>query len=96
MKIFGKEKIIKFNKKHPEASRHLNSWVKKVELSTWNNPHDIKKNFNNSYDQLGDSKGVFNVKHNNYRVVVQVRYCNGMVLIDGVYTHSEYDKLRLK
>lgn len=96
MKIFGKEKIIAFSKKHSEASKHLNSWVTKVELSFWNSPHDIKKSFNNSYDQIGDGKGVFNVKHNNYRVIVQVRYSNNMVLIEGVYTHAEYDKLRLK
>ncbi|NCC37202.1 MAG: type II toxin-antitoxin system HigB family toxin, partial [Chloroflexia bacterium] len=36
----------------------------------------------------------FNIKGNHYRLVVKVRYQQGLVVIEWVGTHAEYDKQR--
>jgi mRNA interferase HigB len=36
---------------------------------------------------------VFNIKGNNYRIVVRVNYDYGIVWIRFVGTHSQYDKI---
>jgi mRNA interferase HigB len=39
---------------------------------------------------------VFNIKGNDYRLIVKINYEKGTVYIKGVYTHAEYDKDRWK
>ncbi|EFT3194198.1 type II toxin-antitoxin system HigB family toxin, partial [Escherichia coli] len=50
----------------------------------------------NSADFLPNNRVIFNIKGNNYRLVVQVVYQAGMVIVERVGTHAEYDKWRLK
>ena len=42
---------------------------------------------------LGDSRVVFNVKGNDYRLVTAVRYDLGIVFIRFVGTHADYDRI---
>jgi mRNA interferase HigB len=39
-----------------------------------------------------DNRVIFNIKGNHYRLVVCVRYQNGIVYIEWVGTHAEYSK----
>jgi len=39
---------------------------------------------------------IFNIKGNTYRLVVKARYQNGIVLIEWIGTHAEYDKQDFK
>jgi mRNA interferase HigB len=38
---------------------------------------------------------IFNVKGNSYRILVNVAYATGVVLVERVGTHAEYDKWKL-
>lgn len=62
-----------------------------VEYSTWLSPQDIKDKYA-SVDFLSGNRAIFNIKGNAYRLVVAVRYRNGLVVIDWVGTHAEYSK----
>ncbi|CAD7855214.1 MAG: hypothetical protein [Olavius algarvensis Gamma 1 endosymbiont] len=59
----------------------------------WRTPQDIKNRYR-SVDFLTGNRVIFNLKGNHYRLVVRVRYQNGMVVIEWVGTHAEYDKKR--
>jgi mRNA interferase HigB len=41
---------------------------------------------------LSDNKVIFNIKGNNYRLVIKAKYEKGIVLIEWVGTHAEYSK----
>ncbi len=41
---------------------------------------------------LGGNRVIFNIKGNSYRLVVKVRFQNGIVMIEWGGTHAEYDK----
>ena len=53
---------------------------------------DIKKTFN-SVDYVGNQHYVFNIKGNDFRLVVVVKFTPKNVYIRFVGTHSEYDKI---
>ena len=53
----------------------------------------MKKTFN-SVDSVGNQHYVFNIKGNDYRLVVVVKFTISQVLIRFVGTHQEYDKIK--
>ncbi|MDD2863960.1 MAG: type II toxin-antitoxin system HigB family toxin [Methylococcales bacterium] len=54
-------------------------------------PQDIKNRYS-SADFLAENRVIFDIKGNHYRLVVKVRYQGGIVVIEWVGTHAEYDK----
>jgi mRNA interferase HigB len=40
-----------------------------------------------------NNRVVFNIKGNDYRLVVMVRYDKGLMFVKFVGTHSQYDKI---
>ncbi|OFZ69470.1 MAG: addiction module toxin RelE [Betaproteobacteria bacterium RBG_16_58_11] len=91
MRILGLPLIEAFKKKHADVRGALDAWRKEVERETWHTTQDIKKRYP-SADFLAENRVIFNIKGNSYRLVVKVRYQGGMVLVEWVGTHAEYDK----
>jgi mRNA interferase HigB len=91
MKVLGRDKLVKFYKKHSNARRALEAWLSEVEDATWKTPQDIKNRYH-SADFLADNRVIFNIKGNHYRLVIKVRYQNGITVVEWVGTHSQYDK----
>ena len=78
---------------HADARGALDAWRKDVEGAAWSSPQDIRDRYA-SASFLGGNRVIFNIKGNSYRLVVKAKYQNGMVLIEWVGTHAEYDKLK--
>ena len=91
MRIIGLTKLDKFKKKHAGSLGALNAWVKEVQAAHWRGPQDIKERFQTA-SFLPNNRVIFNIKGNDYRLVVIVKYQNGIVAVDWVGTHAEYDK----
>ena len=89
------EKIHTFCRKHNQAKGALDSWYDEVTGEAWKTTQDIRNRYN-SADFLPGNRVIFNIKGNNYRLVVEVIYKAGMVIIERVGTHAEYDRWRLK
>lgn len=94
MDVRGVQKIHEFSKKHNQALRPLEAWMQEVSTATWATTHDIKSRYP-SADFLSGNRVVFNIKGNDYRLVVQVVFVLGVVVILQIGTHAEYDKWRL-
>jgi len=92
MYILNRPKLASFFQKHQDAKKTLESWVKETEVARWCSFSDIKERYQ-SADVLKDNRVVFNVKGNNYRLIVKVNYSKGIVDIRFVGTHSEYDRV---
>jgi len=91
MKVLGRDKLIKYGLKHADAKAALDSWYHEVSNSQWQTPHDIKSRYA-SASFLSDNQVIFNIKGNRHRLVVQVAYRHGVVVIEWIGTHAEYDK----
>ena len=91
MKVIGSDKLLKFSNKHNQAKSALDSWFAEAERAVWKTSQDIKDRYG-SADFLAGNRVIFNIKGNHYRLVVKVRYQNGIVAIEWIGTHAEYDK----
>ena len=91
MRILGLQLLDDFKQSHADARGPLDAWQDEVARETWQTPQDIKRRYR-SADFLADNRVIFNIKGNTYRLVVQVRYRNGLVVIDWIGTHAEYSK----
>jgi len=91
MTLVGEDKIQAFIARHAQARKAMQAWVAETKSATWRMPQDIK-NRHRSADFLADNRVIFDIKGNSFRLVVKVRYQGGIVLIEWVGTHAEYDK----
>lgn len=91
MQLLGLIKLDAFTRAHADIRGPLNAWREEVEKASWSSPQDVKLRYP-SASILADNRVIFNIKGNKYRLVVKVRYQNGIVLIEWVGTHAEYDK----
>ena len=95
MRIFTEQAVREYAEKHPESKVALQDWAQKVKKSEWSCFADIKKTFN-SVDNVGNQHYIFNIKGNNYRLVVVIKFTIKTVLIRYIGTHADYDKLDVK
>jgi mRNA interferase HigB len=91
MRILSLPLLEDFKRHHADVRGQLDAWRDEVERETWQTSQDIKRRYK-SADFLADNRVIFNIKGNSYRLVVQVRYRNRIVVIEWVGTHAEYNK----
>ena len=90
MKLLGKKLLHNFKEAHADAQSQIESWEAEVEETQWNNPHDLKSRYPKA-SLVKNQHVVFDLCWNKYRLLVQVNYKNGIVLIKKIGTHKEYD-----
>lgn len=82
--------LLAFVKKHPKAKQAVHTWCDEVRQAQWSHPADIKKQFATA-SILKNRRVVFNLKGNDFRVIVAVAYNTGFVYVKFIGTHVEYD-----
>ena len=92
MRLVGLLKLEDFKRKHAATRGPLDAWRMEVEAAQWTGPRDIKSRHATA-SFLPDDRIIFNIKGNSYRLVVKVRYQNGIVMLEWIGTHAEYSKL---
>lgn len=76
-----------------EAARTaLERWYDVAQQAEWRSLSEIKEDFP-ATDYVGNQHYVFNIKGNNYRLVVVIEFTMGRIFIRFVGTHAEYDKI---
>lgn len=93
MRLLGLPLLEKFKLRTPDARGALDAWQKEVVEADWKTPQDVKNRYR-SADFLAGNRVIFNIRGNSYRLVVKVRYQNGLVLVEWVGTHADYDKMK--
>ncbi|MDL2299674.1 type II toxin-antitoxin system HigB family toxin [Bacteroides sp. OttesenSCG-928-E20] len=92
MRIFTEQALKEYSEKHQDVKVALQEWALIVKLSNWTCFADVKNTFN-SVDSIGCQRYVFNIKGNNYRLVVVIKFTIKFVYIRFIGTHAEYDKI---
>jgi mRNA interferase HigB len=92
MRIIAKSTLVAYYTKNPQSKAALEDWYEKTKEAEWKCFADIKQTFN-SVDSVGNKRYVFNIKGNDYRLVVLIKFMVSHVLIRFVGTHSEYNKI---
>lgn len=92
MHIIALRTLRAFWERHPQAETPLKSWYAEACRAHWRTPADIKA-IHRSASFIAGNRVVFNIKGNDYRLVVAVRYTSATMFIRFVGTHAEYDRI---
>jgi mRNA interferase HigB len=94
MRIVAKRTLREFWERYPDAEDPLLAWYREVEKEDWTKSSDVKDKFR-SASFVGDHV-VFNIKGNDYRLVVKINYPHRVIYVRFVGTHKEYDEIDVK
>ena len=91
MRIIAKKTLREFWELYPDAEDPLLAWYREVEKEDWTKPSQVKDKYRNA--SFVGGRVVFNIKGNNYRLVVKINYSYRVVYVRFVGTHKEYDEI---
>jgi mRNA interferase HigB len=92
MRIIAKRTLRDFWEECPDAEVPLMAWYREAETADWRRAAEVKEKYLNA-STVGDDRVVFNIKGNDYRLIVKINYPHHVVYVRFVGTHAEYDKI---
>jgi len=81
--------------RYKNAKESIKAWIYEVRYSDWNNAQELKAKYSNA-SIITSKRVVFNIKGNNYRLIVDIEYKLKIVFVVWFGTHVEYDKIDVK
>jgi mRNA interferase HigB len=94
MQLLGRYILSEFKDRHRDANSQVDAWEAEAKTAKWETPADIKARYA-SASIRPKNHVVFNIKGNQYRLLVQVSYKNKVALIKAAGTHDEYMKWKI-
>ena len=91
-RIFSKSTLREYWDLQPNSEQYLKTWYDTALSSDWKTPADVKMTYANA-SILKNSRVVFNIKGNSYRLVAKFNFEKQWIFIRFIGTHSEYDKI---
>jgi len=92
LRILAKKILREYWEKHSAIEEQLKSWYQETSKSNWLNPNYVKDEFPNAR-LISNNRVIFNIKGNQYRLIVRVNYKYQMVYVRFIGSHEEYDKI---
>ena len=79
-------------KDQPAVKAALDAWFDEVSKTEWASSADVKRHYAIA-SIVNAERIVFNIKGNDYRLVVAVDFEKGIVWIKWIGTHKAYDRI---
>jgi len=98
MRIIARRTLRAFAESHrgykdqPALKAALDAWFDEVKKARWAGTADVKRSYATASIVSAD-RIVFNIKGNDYRLVVAVDFEKGIVWIKWIGTHKDYVKI---
>ena len=92
MRVIAKRVLREFWERHPDSQQQLKAWYAEAKSAAWHVPTDVKAKYGTA-SILKDSRVVFNICGNRYRLVVKINYPHQVVYIRFLGTHKQYDAI---
>ena len=92
MRIIARSTLRNYWAKHSDVEAVLEAWYQDVSRAAWKTPNDVTRIYPTA-SIIAGNRIVFNIKGNQYRLIVAVNYKHGIVYIRFVGSHQEYDKV---
>jgi mRNA interferase HigB len=90
MRVIAVSTLRAFWARFPDAEQPLKAWYEEAKSAAWTQPAEIKAQYR-SASVLKNRRVVFNIKGNEYRLIVAIAYKLQIVYVEFVGTHKEYD-----
>jgi mRNA interferase HigB len=80
------------HKDHSALKAALDAWFDEVRKARWSGAADVKRSYGTA-SIISADRILFNIKGNDYRLVLAADYDKGIVWIKWIGTHKGYDKI---
>ena len=95
MKIFVKKTILFYIDKYPIAKTQLLIWYNEFSKLEFRNFNELKRVYGNA-SVINNERVVFNIKGNDFRLVVSINFLQTACYVIWFGTHYEYDKIKVE
>lgn len=101
MRIIARGTLIGFVRNRVEqrlqgsVKAQLDAWYAMASRALWKNSAELKQQ-HRSASIISAERVVFNIKGNEFRLVVAVDYEHGVILVIWLGTHREYDRIDVR
>ena len=76
--------------RYPDAKKAVKTWYLVVKNAAWSSLEDVREVYRDA-ESVGNFT-IFNIKGNNYRLIVGINYVKQRAYFKFFLTHAEYDK----
>ena len=92
MRVIAIRTLRQFWEVHADAEQPLRAWYQDAKAAEWSTPQHIKVAYANA-SIINGERVVFNIKGNDYRLLVSVNFRQKAAYVIWFGTHKEYDKI---
>jgi len=92
MRILVKKTILYYTKKYPMASTQLLIWYNEFSKREFSNFNELKQIYGNA-SIVSNTRVIFNIKGNDFRLVVSINFSQKACYVLWFGLHKEYDKI---
>ena len=95
MKILVKKTILFYIRKYPIAETQLLIWFNEFSKFEFRNFNELKKVYGNA-SIVNSNRVVFNIKGNDFRLVVSINFLQSACYVIWFGMHKEYDTINVE
>jgi mRNA interferase HigB len=95
MKILVRKTILFYIKKYPIAETQLLIWYNEFSKYEFQNFNELKNVYGNA-SVLNNNRAIFNIKGNDFRLLVSINFIQSACYVIWFGTHKEYDKINVE
>lgn len=93
--MVAKRTLRDFWEQNPDSEQQLLSWYRETSKADWESPNEIKERYA-SASILKNSRMVFNICGNKYRLIVEINFPRKWVFVRFIGTPKEYNQIDVK
>ncbi|PYU92715.1 MAG: type II toxin-antitoxin system HigB family toxin [Acidobacteria bacterium] len=94
MHLLSRDALKEAGRNHADLEKPLDVWYRVAKKAEWKSLADVRRTYPHA-DAVGKYT-VFNIKGNDYYLIVEINYRTGRIFIRHVLTHQEYDRGKWK
>jgi mRNA interferase HigB len=95
MRILVKRTILFYTEKYPIAKNQLLIWYNEFSKLDFQNFNELKQVYGNA-SIINNERVVFNIKGNDFRLVVSINFLQTACYVIWFGTHKDYDKINVE
>jgi len=92
MNIIARGTILVYIEKYPLAKTALLNWYQEFTKAYYENFNQLKLVYGNA-SIVANDRVIFNIKGNDFRLIVSINYRRQAVMVKWLGTHKEYDQI---
>lgn len=92
MNIITKRTVLHYTEQYPAAKTALVTWFKEFSSTNFENFNELKRVYGNA-SRIANHRIIFNIKGNDYRLIVSINFRTQAGYVIWFGSHKEYDKI---